>query len=147
MAIKETSKKIHLLPYYPKKGRVKDTSAVPTVNVFAHAGRLQFSRYAIDEMHMQGKWVRFFYDPVKKIIAWKVQDQIEQGEMKIWRQCRMHKNGIWPVSIKRLLDEFQTGRKGLAEKYKAIPVQKYRETGIMSKPNDTYYFVELKESV
>ncbi len=143
--IKETTRKINFLAYNPKKGRQKDERQAPTVNVFADAGRIQFGRYALEQMAMEGKFVRFYYEPIKKIIGWKVCNEvINQKEMKLWKVCNSHSNGVWQVSIKKMLEQFQ-GKEHLAVKYKNVQVKKYRETGIMSLPNDTYYYVVLQE--
>lgn len=144
MPIKETTKRIHFIPYYPKKGRQKDLSDTPTVNVFAKAGRIQFGRIACQQMQMEGKFVRFYYEPIKKIIGWKVTDQVDQREMKLWKVCRPHNNGVWQVSINRMLDQFQ-GRDKLEVVYKNLPIQKYRNIEMMALPNDTYFYIELKK--
>lgn len=143
MAIQETTKKIHLLPYQPRRGRAKNQDDTPTVNVSIEKERIQFSRYAVEQMQMVGKFVRFYYDPVKKIIAWKVEDRVEQQEMKLWRVCRVYKNGVWSFSIKKMIDLFQLGKKGLKSEYRNVPIQKYREVDVMSRPNDTYFFITL----
>lgn len=142
--IKETTRKMHLLSYTPKRGRRKDQSEVPTVTVFIEQGRMQFPRYAVEQMQMNGKFVRFYYDPVKKIIAWKVETKIEHADMKLWKVCRTHKNGVWSVSIGKMIELFQLGKKGFSAIYRNVPIEKYREIGIMTKPNDTYFFIELK---
>ncbi len=143
--IKETTKKIHFIAYESKRGRSKDVNDAPTMTLFVDKGMLQFSRYAIESMQMNNRFVRFFYDPTKKIIGWKVEDTVDQSEMKLWRMCKTHKNGMWQVSIKRMLDMFQLGRKGLAKVYRDMPVMKYRDIGLMTAPNDTYFYVEVKE--
>lgn len=143
--IKETTNKINFLAYNPKKGRIKDTSRPPTVTLFVDKGKIQFNRYAVEQMHMQGKFVRFFYEPVKKVIGWKVTDQVNQNEMKQWKVCKTHNNGVWQVSVKRMLELFQTGRKGLAPTYRDMVVKKYRNTELMALPNDTYFYVEMRE--
>lgn len=145
MAIKETSKKINFIAYKAQKGRLKDTGRPPSLTLFVEKGMIQFPRYAIEQCHMQGRFVRFFYDPVQKIIGWKVEERVEQHDMKLWKICRIHKNGIWQVSVRKMLDLFQLGRKGLAPIYRDMEVRKYREQGVMAKPNDTYFYVELKE--
>lgn len=145
MAIKETTKKLHLLPYYPRRGRIKDTSDEPTVTIFGKVGRIQFGRYAVEQMGMEGKFVKFYFDPIKKIVAWKITDRVEQHEMKLWKVCRLHVNGVWQLTLKKMFAEFQNSDK-LLEKYKYLPIQKYRNTDMMALPNETYYFVQLKES-
>lgn len=145
MAIKETTRKIHLLSYTPKKGKAKDISEPPRISLFVDKNKMQFSRYAIDQMHMRKKFVRFFYEPTRKIIAWQVAEKMEHAEMKEWRVCNTHPSGIWQVSVKGLLEQFQLGKATLKNAYRDLEVKKYREIGLMSKPNDTYFFVQLKE--
>ncbi len=142
--IKETTNKINFLPYIPKRGRAKNTDAPPTITLFVEKGRMQFNRYAVDQMQMVGKFVRFFYEPTRKIIGWKVQDTVDQSEMKLWKVCRTHKNGMWFISVNKMLDLFPLGRKALSPVYRDMVVKKYRDIGLLSKSNDTYYFVELK---
>lgn len=144
MAIKETTNKINFIAYDPKKGRVKDMSEPPRVTVFVEDGKMQFPRYAIEHMNMNGKFVRFFYEPVDKVIGWKVESEVTHSDMKQWRVCRTYQNGVWTVSVKKLLDLFQN-RKALAPVYRNAIVKKYREIGLMAKPNDTYFYIKLKE--
>lgn len=143
--ITETKTKIHFRAFTPRKGRVHDTKKPPTVTLFSETGRMQFNRYAVEQMQMKGKFVRFFYEPVKKVIGWKVVSEINQNEMKLWKVCRVHKNGVWQVSIRQMLNLFQLGRRGLAPVYRNMVVKKYRETELLSAPNDTYFYVELKD--
>jgi len=143
--IKETTKKMHLLAFTPRKGRQVDKSKVPTATVFIEKGKIQFGRYAIEAMGMNGRFTRFYYDPVKKVIAWKVEAKIDQADMKLWRLCRTHQNGVWSSSIGKMIELFNLDSKGLAPVYRNVPIQKYRELELLSKPNDTYFFVELNK--
>lgn len=143
--IKETTTKINFLSFQPKPGRVKDTNEPPTITLFAEKGKMQFNRYAIEQMQMHGKFVRFFYEPVKKVIGWKITDKVNQSDMKLWKVCKTHKNGVWQVSVRQMLELFQLGRKGLAPTYRNMVVKKYRNIEMLAEPNDTYFFVELRE--
>ncbi len=143
--IKETTKKLHLLPYHPKRGRLKDTSDAPTITIFGKVGRIQFGRDAVEQMSMEGKFVKFYFDPIKRIVAWKITDKVDQREMKLWKVCRLHVNGVWQLTLKKMFMEFQ-GSDKLLDKYKNLPIQKYRNVEMMALPNETYYFVQLKET-
>lgn len=143
--IKETTNKINFIAYRPTRGRAKNVNDAPTITLFVSKGKIQFNRYALEQMQMQGKFVRFFYEPVKKVIGWKVESQVSQNDMKLWRVCRTHENGVWLVSVQKMLDLFQLGRKGLAPTYRNMEVKKYRNVEMLSAPNDTYFYVELKE--
>lgn len=141
--IEETKKKIHFVPYTATKGREKDTSAAPTININIKHSKLVFGRTVIQETGMQDKFFRLFYDPTKKIIGWQVRSQFQLANLKNWKLCKPNKtNGCYSVQIKKLLEQFNGTL--TKESYKSVPVQKYREIGQLSEFKDEiFYFVEL----
>lgn len=142
MAIKETTKKIHFMPYVAKKGREKDTDPAPTVTVNRKYNYILFSKSAIKEMGLDGKFLHFYFEPIKKIIGWQVRETIQQSDMKAWRLVKAPKAGNWKTTIKKMLDEFN-GRLTKVS-YEALPVQRYREINPLSEyKNQVFYFIEL----
>jgi len=146
MAIEETKKKIHFTPYAAVKGRSKDTSPAPTASVSKKYGTIQFSKGLITETGMDGKFVRLYYEPTKKIIGWRLREKIDQTEMKVWKLCRPSKNGTWVLGIGKMLGEFSGRLK--QDAYLSMPVQKYREVEKFDPhTGEVFYFVELMEPV
>lgn len=146
MAIEETKKKIHFVPYTTVKGRTKDVSPPPTASVSVKYGTIQFSAGLIREAAMEGKFVRLYYEPTKKVIGWQVREKIDQTEMKVWKLCRPSKNGTWILGVGKLLGEL----KGKLHKdsYLSMPVKKYREMERLDEhANEIFYFVELVDEV
>jgi hypothetical protein len=141
MAIEETKKKIHFLPYVATKGRVKDTAPAPAASVSRKYNRITFSRALIQETGMAGKFVRLYFEPNKKVIGWQLRETVAQNEMKSWKLCRVTPSGNWGLNIKKMLSMFV----GLnQEKYSELPVQKYRETSALDEHHgEVFYFVQL----
>jgi len=140
--IKTTTKNLSLVGHVPRRGKRRNLLEVPTATLFILQGRIQFSRYAIDEMKMEGETIRFFYenkDPT--IIGWKVLKSPTPEEEKKEYKCRIHNNGVWRVSINKLIHEVMRASKGnrvWGIIYRNVPIEKYTKDG------ETYYFVSLK---
>lgn len=141
--IEEVKKKIHFSPYFPQRGKEKDESPAPTVTINRKHNKLIFNRSCIDELSMDAKFIRLYYEPSKHIIGWQIKSVLPQLEMKNWKLVRKNKqNGVYTVQIKKMLEEFNGLR---YDSYKHLPVKKYIEQeGIMEK-GSTYYFVEMIE--
>lgn len=144
--IEETKKKIHFRAFKQTKGRSKDTNPAPTVIVSKKFGTITFSKGCIREAGMEGKFVRIYYEPTRKIIGWQVREKVEQEEMKIWKLCRPNKVGIWTMGIKKLLLEFNGSL--TQDSYTGLPVQKYRDMTPFGEYKDqVFYFVDLGEAI
>lgn len=144
MAIEETRKKITFVPFEIKKGRAVDNSPAPTVSI--KNGALRFSKNLITETDLNGKFVKFFYDPLKNVIGWQVKAEVNlQFVGKTWKMVKANPGlGIWTVSIGKLLDEIDVKYKEKA--WYKLPVKKYVEANGMDK-GTVYYFVELVNEV
>lgn len=142
MAIKETSKKIHFIPFTGGRGREVDDSPAPTITINRKNFTVLFSTGAVREMGLDGKFIRFYFEPIKKVIGWQVRDIVKQNEMKVWKLVKASKVGGWQCSIGKLLKQFDGRLK--KELYKGVPIQKYREANSLSEYNgQVFYFVEL----
>lgn len=145
MAIKETTRRINFIPYVIKKGRDVDTNPAPTVTVNRKYNLILFSKSTVTELNLSGKFIKFFYEPVKKVIGWQIRESLSQGEMKNWRLVKTTKQGTYPCSIKKLLEAF--GGRLQHMTYGSVPIQKYRELSHLSEFKDqTFYFVELVDN-
>jgi len=142
--IKTTTKNLSLVEHVPRRGKRRDRLEVPTANVFIIQGRIQFSHYAIEEMKLEGKLVRFFYaDRDPTIIGWKVIEAPTPEEERREYRCRIHKNGVWRVSISKLIGEITRVGRTTAEWgriYRNVPIERYLKDG------ETYFFVSLKSN-
>lgn len=142
MAIKETTKKIHFIPYISGRGKEKDLSPAPTVTVNRKFQTISFTAVAVREMGMDKKFIRFYFEPIKKVIGWQLRDIVQQNEMKTWKLVKVKPTGSFQTFIGKMLKEFDN--KLTMEVYKNVPIQKYREINSLSEyKNQTFYFVEL----
>jgi hypothetical protein len=143
MAIKETRIKLHFEPYKASKGRIADTEPAPTVAVSRKYNYIAFSRSCVIETEMEGRFVKLYLVPSKKVIGWQTREKLDHSEMKDWKLCKVNKQGQFRLNIKKLLDAMEGTP--LKETYKRLPVQKYREVSMLSEHKDeVFYFVELK---
>lgn len=140
MAIEETRKKITFVPFEIKKGRAVDTSPVPTVTL--NKGALRFNKILIKELNLNGKFVKFFYDPIKNIIGWQIKTEVNlQVVGKTWKMVKQNPTiGSWTVNIGKMLELID--KKAPERVYYQLPVKKYVEANGMDK-GTVYYFVEL----
>lgn len=143
--IKETTKKINFYSATLATGKKQEEKA-PTVNVSVKFGRITFPTKLMDEIGMEGKFVKMYYEPQRRIIGWRLRDTVSQPEMKEWRLCTKHKaTKNFGMPITALLKEFKGGFKKSSY---IVPVQKYRE---MSKTSEhhgqIFYFAEVKDDV
>lgn len=142
MAIKETTKKIHFIPYTAGRGREKDESPSPTITLNRKYQTISFTATSMREMSMDGKFIRFYFEPIKKVIGWQLRDHVLQSEMKTWKLVKAKKTGAWQTFIGKMLKQFDNRLK--KEAYKDVAIQKYREINPLSEyKNQVFYFVEL----
>lgn len=146
MAIEETRKKIHFTDFEITKGRAVDNSPTPTITI--DSGNLRFSKAIIVETSLNGKFVSFAYDPIKNVVGWKVKAEVNLTLVnKQWKLVKANgKNGLWTVSIRKMLDAIDPTGKMSTKKYSKLPVQKYVEANGMDK-GTIYYFVDLNEEI
>lgn len=147
MAIAETRKKLHFVPFDIKKGRDVDTSPAPTINV--KEGALRFSKALITELNLNGKFVKFYYDGIKNVIGFQYKTTAALQSMKdgTWKMVNQNpKNGCWTVSVRKMMNS-QFGEKQAKKNYGALPVIRYREGSDIMDRGDVYYFVELVDEV
>lgn len=145
MAIPETRKKMHFVPFDIKRGRSKDNSPTPTITI--SKGLLRFNKSLMVELALEGKFVKFFFDPLKKVIGFKMVDLLDQRDMKNWKLVRGTKmGGVWSVSIKRML-EANFGESTAKKVYPMLPVQKYIESSDIMERGQQYYFVEIVDEI
>ena len=96
-----------------------------------------FSKGAVEEYGLIGKYIKFYADPTKKTIAWTIFDRGTQGDLVGLRELKAYKNGIVQTSIGRLLKSIDVKPKGSMNK---LPVFEYND--LLEKK--TYCYVELK---
>jgi len=141
--IKVTKKNLSLAEHKPKRGRRRGMLEVPTITVFISKGRIQFNRYAIEEMKLEGKLLKFFYDNQdSNIIGWKAEPDMIMDEVKHKYRCKIHSNGVWRVSISKLITQMikaSSASKKWGSIYRNVPVEKYEKDG------NAYFFVDLKD--
>jgi hypothetical protein len=141
--IKETKRKIHFITYIPTKGRPKDESKPPYASVSKKYGVLKFGKKAINALEMDKKFIKLFYEPVKKIIGWQITNHLNEGQLKSkeWRPITPNKiNGTAVISIKPIIDMFNGS---LTEDSYKCEIFKYREQSDILSRGDVTYFVKV----
>jgi len=146
MAIEETRKKIHFTAYNPDAPSPVKKEKAPTVVVNRKYNKILFGKKAMAEMDMEGKFIRLYYEPTRKIIGWQLREKVEQHEMKTWKLVRANEQTLsYAIGIKKMLDDM--GGRLTAEAYK-VPIQKYREMATLDPHSgEIFYFVELVDEV
>lgn len=141
MAIPETSKKIHWNTYSPIKGRLKDISDAPTVTL--NHGKFNFNPKLITELDLDGKFIQFAFDPTKRVIGFRIREQIDLSVMKNWHLVRPNAtSGFYQVTLNNMLRLFHDGSD--EKKFKNVPIQKYREAN-GADAGDVLYFIKLED--
>ena len=144
--IKETHRKIAFIPYLSRKRTREDDSAVKplTAGVSVKFASINMPRRTCGTLGMTGKLVKFFFEPTRKIVGWRIYPQsVSLESLKEYKLCKPNPDsGTWQVSIKGILNEM----KGLnPDGNKKLVVHKYIEQDMLSK-GDAYYYVQLKLS-
>ncbi len=142
MSIKETHRKIHFTPFEIKKGRDVDDSPSPTMTLKTETGALRFSKSLITELNLDGKFVKLYYEPTKRIIGFQFKSTATDNELKSWKLVKRNPvTGTWTVTINKMLNQFNS--KPTKDLYSMMPVRKYVDsTGVMNR-GDVFYYVQL----
>lgn len=140
--IETTHRAIHLVPYQRKSGKIKDTSEAPTVNVSKKYGTITFNKSCVRELGMDGQFIRLFYEPVKKIIAWKLEIKFTGDDNKGWKLVKARKSGTALFGIGSMMRDFNGGLK--KDSYPGLEVKKNVIVAGTLEKGDTYYYVEIK---
>lgn len=85
---------------------------------------------------LEGKHMKFYVDVAKKAIAWRViEGNTSLDDLNKARVCKIQKNGIWAVSILKMVNaaglEIKEGRKH-------IPVKTYDSKDILAQMKFSY---------
>lgn len=143
---KETTKKIHFLPYTKRMVNMVGKSDTPVASVTTKYNRIAWGKHALAAMGMQGKFVKLYFVPDKKVIGWRITDKLTDTELKskAWKLCKPSpQNGTWFWTIKKMLDQMKL-KEGAS--YTNLEIQKYREMGLTDEyVGKVFYFIELKE--
>jgi hypothetical protein len=145
MAIKETARKIHFMPYIGGRGGSKaEDTASPTMSLSVKYSMLSFSKSLMLELGLEGKFIKLYFEPTRKIIGFQLKNALSEADLKskAWKLVKPFKNqDTWKVSVGKMIAEF-SGRL-TKESYKNLPVKKYVERqGVMSS-GDVFYYVQL----
>lgn len=111
------------------------------VSISAKFGVLVMGRSAVINLGLNHMWIKMYYDPVQKSIAWKVKGSVSQEELKDgWKLVKLDKQGQYKRSISKIMGQMLlSGRK---ESYNKLEVKRYRYYQELL--SDDYYYVELK---
>lgn len=143
--MKETKRKIYFLPYSPHKGRESKKDIEPFVVVSTKYNKIGFTKKTMQDLDMTNKFIKFYFEPASKKIAWITKKNLDEAELKSksWRLVKLNKTGQFQVSITGILKEFKNLKPGT---YKP-EVQKYIDVdqSHLGKGTQIYYFVELNK--
>lgn len=140
--MRETNKVIEFIPYKRKKTK-ENGDNIPTASIDVKFGRLVLGKFLLQEYNWTGKWLKIYYEPTRKIIGWKIADNINQTVMKDWKFIKPNKTGTAQFGIRQMLQEFK--RIDKSKNTQNLEVKKYvdRRSGYLE-TNETYYYVKLK---
>lgn len=147
MAIKETTKKIHFTEFIPGKKKLVVDASTPTVTVSVKYNSFTFPNSTVIEMGLEGKLIKLFYEPTKKIIGFKIIDKaVSQEELKSLKLVKLDPNPKlrnFKFQLGKMLSEFQ----GLKQdSYKNLPISKYVERQDKLGGAEVYFYVTLAEA-
>lgn len=141
--IKETTRKLNLISYVPQRGKPKDTEKPPMLSLNTKFGNLVFGAKAIRALDMEGKWMKLFYEPTRRIIAWRLTDKLENEEIqsKEYRLVKPNpKSGVLIVSIQGILKSFVNVKENFTYK---CEIKRYREMSDLMNRGEIFHFVQL----
>ena len=119
--------------------RKEKESAVVSIN--KKFGILAMGRSSVINLGLNNMWMKMYYDPVQKSIAWKVKGSVNQEELKDgWKMVKLDKHGHYKRSVIKLLNQMLLSEK--KNSFNHLEVKRYKDyTQMLS---DDYYYVELK---
>lgn len=135
----ESKKVINFIEYSPTFGRNIDFGR-GQASINCKSGVITFPKKTIEGFGWQNQFMKFYYEPTKKIIGWKVRPEIKQEEMKTWSLAKQAASGQVRVSIGGILKSMNFKK---AESFHKLEIEKWNDTRVLSE-GDTYYFVKLK---
>lgn len=144
MAIKETTKKIHFTEFIPGRKKLEVDASAPTVTVSVKYNQFTLPNSTILEMGLEGKLIKLFYEPAKRIIGFKIIDKaVGQEELKTLKLVKLDPTlKHYKFQLGKMLSEFQ----GLKQdSYKHLPIHKYVERQDKIGGAEVYFYVQLKE--
>lgn len=112
-----------------------------TATVNTKYGMLFFSSAYVRDNNAKNKFIKFYADPVKKAIAWKINNDSSLKELKEFRQLKGYTTGTsesFTIGITSLLKSM--GIKD-TKTFKKLEIKKYDSKSIYQ---DTLHYIELK---
>lgn len=141
--IKTTTRTIYFIPYSAKVGRKVDTDSPPTASIDTKHCILRFGRRTLQKLNMDGKFVRFFFDPDKNILGWQIQDRpMGLDEAKSWKLTKMNRSGVATFWVTGILQKFRGLTK---DSYLGLEIKRYVVTNqSVIEKGQTYYYVQVQ---
>ena len=142
--IQETHHKIYFTEYTPTQGREKDTDSPPTVRLTIKDSSISFCQRTLIKLQLDGKFIKFFYEPVKKIIGWTIHNTLSDGELatKKYRLVKCSSVGSYNTTIMGILRMFSSN---FSKNSYKLEVKKYVENQDILSKGDTYYYVQITD--
>lgn len=128
--------KINFIEYKAKKGRAVKDKFFASVDI--KRGILRIPKSTSSTALLQGKFIKFYYEPTKKIIGWKLRTDVRQEEMKDWRliQKLTPKVQIYCFGVKGILEQFVPK---ITHNCNHLEIEHYKDYGLLSDREDIYY--------
>lgn len=140
--IKETSKTLYLVEFITHKGKKKDTSGPAVASLDGKYGILRFSSAAVKEMQAEKKFIKFYLQEDKGIIAWKFTANLTEEQLKSKKyRVLTSTNNQYKISISAIVKKLQNMKK----ESQAYEIKKYRSTDMFDK-GEIYYYIETKKN-
>lgn len=141
MIAPESKKVIEFIEYKPTYGgRTPSDRGHATVSTKYKL--ITFPGKVLDGFGWRGQFMKFYYEPTKKIIGWKVKKSVSLEELSDWIEVKTHSSSNqFRVSLTGMINDIP----GLPKDhtFNKMEIERYEDKRLMSS-NDVYYFVTLK---
>lgn len=149
MSIIETKRKIHFIPFTSSKGKKKSQFAdSPTMTLSVKFKMLHFSNSLVNELDLEGKFIKLFFEPTKKIIGFQVRKSVNGDNLKDWKLVKRYAGrkgtiAAYKCAVGGIINEFN----GTLHKdsYKELPVCRYVERQGLDAGNE-YFYIQINDN-
>ena len=141
--IEQTTRKIHFIEYSPRSGRARDTDSPPWVRLTIKDKSISFGIRTIAKLQMDNAFLKFFYEPTKKIVGWSIKKGLSEVELasKKWRLVKPQPSG-WTTTIGGILSNFTNNYSKPSYK---LEIKRYVEQQDPFEKGREYYYVQIQD--
>jgi len=140
----ECNSKLQLTPDDGVRTRKVAEKDEVTATIQLSSNCILFGKHAQMAMNMENRFIKFYYDAVNKVVAWRIETSVTQSQLSLgWKLCKPNKVGQMVFAISNVLNNFtfKEGTKSL----KKLVIKKHKDYSLLD-PH-TYYCVEINKTV